>query len=266
MALSLSVRLLHREPHRVDDEGLQGNVLPVCDHRDYTVRAGLQRIPHELRLPATEVQNPGDAARNGVVDGRHIVIDEEMMMPRAGALIGGRNDLHTGRLERDLHGSAHRGPVGGRGDLHLRRLARLTVGHAGQQDRRAQRERQSWNPESHAPPPLQSPRGIARVGVNDGAKASQSRLVYPRRTAHRTARTRAAASWLCPTIQSVPSTSSETAAAALCSPPSVPRSSIRPSAVRRKARVTGRPRASVAAVWLTPTTQPTSLMSLAPLV
>src|SRR5438034_792049 len=56
------------------------------------------------------------------------------------------------------------------------------------------------------------------------------------------------------------------AAAELCSPPSVPRSSMLPSGVRRNARVTGRPRASVRSVWLTPTMQPRSLMSLAQLV
>src|SRR2546425_9707232 len=87
------------------------------------------------------------------------VIDEQMMMPRAGTLIGGRDDLHSSGLERDLHGPAHGGAVGGHRDFHLRRLARLTVRHAGQQRRRAEGKRQSRDPESHAPPPLESSGG-----------------------------------------------------------------------------------------------------------
>src|SRR2546429_339189 len=79
------------------------------------------------------------------------------------------------------------------------------------------------------------------------------------------------ASWLCPATQSRGAAScaptlSETATAALCSPPSVPRSSRPPSGVRRNAWVTGSPRASVSPVWLAPTMQPVSLMALAQLV
>src|SRR2546422_1057078 len=50
----------------------------------------------------------------------------------------------------------------------------------------------------------------------------------PRRTVQRTARTLAVASWLCPAIQRMPASPSETAAAELWWPPSVPRSSILP--------------------------------------
>ena len=53
-----------------------------------------------------------------------------------------------------------------------------------------------------------------------------------KRTHHRTARTAAALSWLCPTIQTLPAVSSEIATAALCSPPNVPRSSGEPLAKR----------------------------------
>src|ERR1051325_7684358 len=103
-----------------------------------------------------------------------------------------------------------------------------------------------------------------------GGKAGSNQ---PSRTAHNAARTRPEASWLCPAIHSrgaacsAPApTTSETATAALCSPPSVPRSSMPPSGVRRNAWVTGSPRASLSPVWLDPTMWPASLMALAQLV
>src|SRR2546426_3223045 len=47
-------RLLHRESDRVDDEWLQGNVLPIRDDRDHPVGTGPQRGQHEVGLAPAE--------------------------------------------------------------------------------------------------------------------------------------------------------------------------------------------------------------------
>src|SRR5206468_10053169 len=113
-------RLLHRESDRVDDEWLQGNVLPVRDDCDHPVGTGLQRIQHELGLPPAQVKDPGHATWNRIVRRREVAIHEQVMVSRSRSLIRRRNDLHAGRLERDLHWAGDGGPVAGRRDLHGR--------------------------------------------------------------------------------------------------------------------------------------------------
>src|SRR3989441_9425753 len=86
--------------------------------------AGLEGVRHELRLPATEMQDPGHAPGNRVVDRREVVVDEQVMVSRPGPLDGRGDDLHPGRLEHDLDGPAERGAVRGRHDFD-RRMAGL---------------------------------------------------------------------------------------------------------------------------------------------
>src|SRR2546422_4220415 len=52
----------HRESDRVDDERLQGNVLPIRDDRDHPVGTGPQGVQHELGLAPAQVEDPGHAA------------------------------------------------------------------------------------------------------------------------------------------------------------------------------------------------------------
>ena len=66
------------------------------------MRAGLEGIQHELGLPPAEVQDPGHAPGNRVVDGRKIVIHEQVMVARSGSLDdtiprGVSGILHLGR-------------------------------------------------------------------------------------------------------------------------------------------------------------------------
>src|SRR3989442_654803 len=141
-------RLLHRESDRVDDEWLQGNVLPIRDDRDHPVGTGPQRVQHEVDLAPAEVDDPGHATGNRIVRRRHVAIHEQVVVSRCRSLIGRRNDLHAGRLERDLHRAGDASPVAWRRDLHCR-SGRLRQRGAGQERRGAECRRQPRCPGSH---------------------------------------------------------------------------------------------------------------------